>query len=273
MNSSHSSGPKKSARRLCDYRICKLKKLIDRCHKKRIVFPEKFVIISTRFAKDVNSVSDEDIVGLMSECNQSLGSDDENRSDSSSDSEQNSPTPKKARIGQLLTPSPKQLDPLNPYNQAWSSQRQFQQATMGLMALTRPLFPVATPQQHHFSPIQQYLTQPRLLMDPNIHYHYNRMAVPQQGMPLNYSQTSVQTNQRTLPESSDQCTVGEKQIVKCSTPTSFDGFSSPQMSSTPVPVDENDDNNNDTKRNEEPMDYETVSQSVDGTNNGNDSGN
>ena len=66
----------------------------------------------------------------MAECNQSLDSDKESRSDSSSDSTPSKPPKKLKHCGGLLTLSPKQYDWLNPYNQAWASHHQFQQATM-----------------------------------------------------------------------------------------------------------------------------------------------
>ena len=55
----------------------KLKRLVDKCHKHKIVFPDRFVALSSRFAKDLSSLNDNEIIELMAECNQSLDSDEE----------------------------------------------------------------------------------------------------------------------------------------------------------------------------------------------------
>ena len=172
----------------------KLKRLVDKCHKCKIVFPDRFVDLCSRFAKDPSSLNDDEIIELMAECNQSLDSDEEeNRCDSSSDSCGSRP-PKKVRQQGVLTPSKKEFDPLNPYNQAWSSRHQFNAATMGRfprpLSCNKPLFPVNTlhPQQQfgglpHFHPA--FVQQPSVPYDATLHYHYSSMPV-HQPVPTNY---------------------------------------------------------------------------------------
>ena len=117
MVSSHSSGLKKTAKHLREYHVRKLKKLVDRCHKKKIKFPDNIVDLSSRFLNNSDLLMDDDLIELMAECNQSLASDDESLS--SSDSSGDKPFKKiKCRGGGLLMPTPAQLDFLNPYNQA-----------------------------------------------------------------------------------------------------------------------------------------------------------
>ena len=54
------------------YSIRKLKKLVDKCCKKRIHFPKKFCEISKRLAKDADLVTDNEIIELCTECFESL---------------------------------------------------------------------------------------------------------------------------------------------------------------------------------------------------------
>ena len=114
------------------------------------------------FAKNSDLLTDDDLIELMAECNQSLASDDE--SSSSSDSSRDKPFKKiKHQGGGLLMPTPAQLDPLNPYNQAWTSHHHFQQATMQRfdpgMPYNKALFPVMQAhQQQTFPKIPHYHT-------------------------------------------------------------------------------------------------------------------
>ena len=94
---SHSSGPKQSAKRLREYRVRKLKKLIDRCHKKKIKFPDNIIQLSSCFAKNTELLTDEDLIELIAECNQSLASDEEDNCDTSSDSSRDQPPKRKVR--------------------------------------------------------------------------------------------------------------------------------------------------------------------------------
>ena len=57
------------------------------------------------------------------ECMEALDMDDD-----SSDDNSKPPAPKKARKG-LLAPSKHELDPVNPYNQAWQSKHHFNYTT------------------------------------------------------------------------------------------------------------------------------------------------
>ena len=85
-SSFNSSGSRRTAEKLREYRVRKLKRLVDKCHKRKIVFPDCFVELSSCFAKDPSYLNDNEIIELIAECNQSLDSDkEENQSDSSSD--------------------------------------------------------------------------------------------------------------------------------------------------------------------------------------------
>ena len=57
------------------YRIRKLRKLVDKCRIKNIRFPMYYVRISTNLAKNVDAVTDVELLDLTTECLQSLGSD------------------------------------------------------------------------------------------------------------------------------------------------------------------------------------------------------
>ena len=229
------------------------------------------------------------------ECNQSLDSDEEeNRSDSSSDSCGSRP-PKKMRRWGVLTPSKKEFDPLNPYNQAWSSRHQFNAATMGRfprpLSCNKPLFPVNTlhPQQQfgglpHFHPA--FVQQPSVPYDATLHYHYSLLPVPTkyppQLTPRVITGHPPRQHQALTPhreeETIDECAPNQiftstPHTSEVSTPTPSEDLCSPQMSSTPVPHKEMSTNSvvpvsphtNDDK-------HYAVINSVDGTNNGNKSG-
>ena len=99
----------------------KIQKLVDKCRKKNIRFPQHYVNLSSKLAGDITLCTDAELIDLMTECIQSLGSDDSECESSSSDSS-NEPMRKKVKTkkGGLLTPMMKSFDRTNPYNQAWS---------------------------------------------------------------------------------------------------------------------------------------------------------
>ena len=199
----------------------------------------------------------------------------------------------------MLTPSKKEFDPLNPYNQAWTSRHQFNAATMG--RFTRPLscnkllFPVHTshPQQQfgalpHFHPA--FVQQPNVPYDANIHYHYSLLPV-HQALPTNYPPQltpgvicghAPRQQQALTPhceeDNLDQCAANTSfTSTPCasevSTPTPSEDLCSPQMSSTPVPHEEMSTNSvvHASPHNDDDEPYAIIN-SVDGTNNRNKSG-
>ena len=109
--------------RLRKYRIRKLRKLVDKCRIKNIRFPMYYVRISTNLAKNVDAVTDVELLDLTTECLQSLGSDfdTETESSSSDSSNEHRPISKKVkkRKGTFLTRSPPAFDKTNPYNTNW----------------------------------------------------------------------------------------------------------------------------------------------------------
>ena len=105
----------------------KIRKLVDKCRLKNICFPQYFVAISTKVAENISNCTDNELIELMTECIQSLGSDsDSDRDSSSSDSsgETERRKVKKTHTGSLLTLTPKSFDRTNPYNSMWIQQRQ-----------------------------------------------------------------------------------------------------------------------------------------------------
>ena len=292
-SSSNSSGSKQTAEKLREYRVRKLKRLVDKCHRCKIYFPDCFVNLSSCFAKDPSSLNDDEIIELMAECNQSLDSDEEeNRSDSSSDSSSGR-HPKKMRRRGVLTPSKKET-----YNQAWSSRHHFNAATMGTfprpLSCNKLLFPVNTPhpQQQfrglcHFHPA--FLQLPSVPYDATLHYHYSSLLV-HQPVPTNYGPEftprvitghpprqqepltlhhEVETINQSAPNRSFTSTPCASQVL---TPTPSEDLCSPHMSSTPVPHEEMTTSSvvpaSPCKDDDE---HYAVINSVDGTNNGNKS--
>ena len=243
---SHSLGPKQSAKRLREYRVRKLKKLIDCCHKKKIKFPDNIIQLSSCFAKNTELLTDEDLIELIAECNQCLASDEEDNCDTSSDSSRDQPPKRKVRRRTgVLTPTPAQFDPLNPYNQAWSSQHQFQQATMQAfpqpLPFNKPLFP--------FLPAHQQAGFSRMPHYHHSYYNYTMFPVHQPRFDSNVRQHSFQDP----------------------APSTIENLGSPQMSSTPVPPEDNSENNSSEQLTT--VQHDAVANSVDGTNNGNECGN
>ena len=106
------------------YSIRKLKKLVDKCCKKRIHFPKKFCEISKRLAKDADLITDNEIIELCTECFESLNNmgcmSESNSSSSDSSSEKIQKKKKRSSNTGLLVSSPPELDPTNPYNVAYS---------------------------------------------------------------------------------------------------------------------------------------------------------
>ena len=106
------------------YSIRKLKKLVDKCCRKCIHFPKKFCDISKRLAKDVDLVTDNEIIERHTECFESLNNlgcmSESNSSSSDSSSEKIQKKKKKSSNTSLLVSSPPELDPTNPYNVAYS---------------------------------------------------------------------------------------------------------------------------------------------------------
>ena len=101
------------------YSIRKLKKLVDKCCRKRIHFPKKFCEISKQLAKDPDLISDNEIIELRTECFESLNNigcmSESNSSSSDSSSEKLKKKKKKSTNAGLLVNSPPELDPTNPY--------------------------------------------------------------------------------------------------------------------------------------------------------------
>ena len=105
------------------YRIRKLRKLVDKCRSKKIFFSKYFVDISSRLAKNVDTVTNAELTELTTECFQSLNSEDDSSYDSS-ESASSGDGPKRKKTKTLyLTPSAPAFDKLNPYNVAWGHNR------------------------------------------------------------------------------------------------------------------------------------------------------
>ena len=141
--------------RLWMYRERKIRKLVDKCRKKNIRFPQHYVNLSSKLAEDITLCTDAELIDVMTECIQSLGSDDSERESSSSDS-LNEPVWKKVKTkkGGLLTPTPKSFDRTNPYNQAWSQHgRHVHTYCLGrtdvMIGGAQRSIPRLTPQQQH----------------------------------------------------------------------------------------------------------------------------
>ena len=79
-----------------------------------------YVRISTNLAKNVDAVTDAELLDLTTECLQSLGSDFDTETESSSSDSFNEHRPiskkVKKRKGTFLTRSPPAFDKTNPYN-------------------------------------------------------------------------------------------------------------------------------------------------------------
>ena len=107
--------------RLQMYHERKIRKLVDKCRKKNIRFPQHYVNLSSKLAEDITLCTDAELIDLTTECIQSLGL-DHSECDSSSSDSSNEPMWKKIKTKKvgLLTPMPKSFDRTNPYNQAWS---------------------------------------------------------------------------------------------------------------------------------------------------------
>ena len=301
-----------SAQRLREYRIRKLKKLVDKCRIKKIKFPKNFVSISTRLADNTDSVTDDELIALTTECLQSLDSDIENSSDSSSSdsgSSSEKPPKKKSKVDntdneQLLTPSRSNFDPLNPYNQAWYRQQNAQTSIPSNTGAFRNVLP----HQPNFGSLphfhQEFMTPRFRHAQPHFHL---RQINPSGMFPASFS-TTPNDKQKVFgqnleqPSETVEDTSGNPHLSAASTPTPSEGISSPLMASTPCDeIGENselatqqhyDDANNEKSdkaannqqvsqsfengANEEKSDTpdnQEVSQSVDGTNNGNEPGN
>ena len=112
---------------ICKRSIRRLKKLVDKCCTKCIHFPKKFCKISKRLAKDLDLVTDNEIIELRTECFESLSSmgcmSESNSSSSDSSSEKIPKKKKRSSNTGMLVNSPPELDPTNPYNVAYSYTR------------------------------------------------------------------------------------------------------------------------------------------------------
>ena len=126
-----------------------------------------FCDISDRLAKKPDTVTSDELDKLNVECLQSLDSGDDEPSDTSVDSNENVPPHKKQKVHmELLTPSPRSFDKMNPYNQAFMLGPRFQgfQQQFGLL-----------PHYVHASH-RQMVTQPSVQFFPhqsrrNLHFH------------------------------------------------------------------------------------------------------
>ena len=139
------------------YRERKLRVLIDKCRKKKIVFEQHYIDLSVQFAANPDNLSMAQLEAMRAECMEALDTDDD-----SSDDNSGPPVSKKARKG-LLAPSKPELDPVNPYNQAWQSKVHFNYATqqMGQPPCHVPSvqssgFRFGSPMPPILSPQQQY---------------------------------------------------------------------------------------------------------------------
>ena len=101
---------------LHEYRVRKLRALVDKCRKKKIVFPEHIISLSVQFSENPDMLSLAQIESLRSECVEALDTDEESGSSSDNNALKSS-SKKKPRMG-LLVASKLHLDPANPYNQA-----------------------------------------------------------------------------------------------------------------------------------------------------------
>ena len=165
--SSQSSVHEKKDKKYCAYRIRKLRKLVDKCRERKIKFPKVFCDISDRLAKKPSTVTSDELDKLNVECLQSLDSGDDESSDTSVDSNENVPPHKKQKVHmELLTPSPRSFDKMNPYNQAWMLGPRFQGFQQQFGSL---------PHYVHASH-RQMVTQPSVHFFPhqsrhNLHFH------------------------------------------------------------------------------------------------------
>ena len=125
---------------LREYRVQKLRTLVDKCRKKKIVFPEHIISLSVQFSENPETLSLVQIESLHSECFEALDTDKESGS-SGEDSTLNPSSKKKPRMG-LLAASKPCLDPTNLYNQAWQSTEHFHIATQGHHHMVQPHYHV-----------------------------------------------------------------------------------------------------------------------------------
>ena len=127
---------------------------------------------------------------------------------------------------------------------------------------------IALHQDHHqigvlppFHPM--FLNQQAMCMNNNLNIAYSALPVHQ------HSETDFNAN-NSLPSTYNTCSVSSTPCLSGdSTPSHSDGLCSPQMSSTPVPEEEQMAHNHHINACSE---HDVVSNSVDGTNNGNKSG-
>ena len=136
---------------LLEYRVRKLRTLVDKCRKKKIVFPEHIISLSIQFSENPETLSLAQIESLCSECIEALDTDEESGS-SSEDSTLKPSSKKKPRMG-LLAASKLHLDPTNPYNQAWQSTEHFHFATQGHHRMVQPHYHV-NPGVHQREPFR-----------------------------------------------------------------------------------------------------------------------
>ena len=110
---------KEDSSKMRERSVRKLKKLVDKCCRKRIKFSTKYFDISKRLAAETDSVTDQEIYDLRSECLESLGTLNVSFSSSTSDSsleKDNDPSrPKKLKRTKSLVHSSiyKRPDPYN----------------------------------------------------------------------------------------------------------------------------------------------------------------
>ena len=112
--------------------IRKLKRLVDKCCKKRIKFSQKYFNISKRLASNPSSVTDAELMELQTECLESLEACNVSFS-SSSTSESGQEEPLKVKKKKLkrksLVQSPPMYDPTNPYSVAYQMNPMYSRGT------------------------------------------------------------------------------------------------------------------------------------------------
>ena len=165
-------------------------------------------------AKNTETVTDEELDQLNTECLQSLDSEDDESSDNSSDSSGTVSTNKQKQDMELLTPSPKSFDKTNPYNQAFLLTPQFQGYQQEFGSLP----------QHHLASHRQLVTHPNIQFFPhqgphNLHYHAQMMPQRQTGHTRMYNPNmgstppNVQQFNTVISSASCHCGVVDPQIV------------------------------------------------------------
>ena len=160
---------------LRQWAIRKLKRLVDKCCKKRIKFSQKYFNISKQLASNPSSVTDTELMELRTECLESLEACNVSFS-SSSTSESCPKEPLKVKKKKLkrksLVQSPPIYDPTNPYNVAYEMNPMYSRGTRHEACKHLSRYAHATPMAVHHGHYQYSHTNVYNPYSQNVYSEY-----------------------------------------------------------------------------------------------------